>query len=368
MMWPSDLVRWTLERVLPIQERDMILGDLEEEYRERILPRAGRVLGEVWHAGEAFSLVLHFAWDTLRSSRQAHQHLDKNRSQQGGMTMGWSRDVVHAVKTLVREPVTALVVVVTLALGIGANTAMFSVVDTALLRALPYPGQDRLVQISNGWRGQEFRAPLSPLDLQDVESRSDLIELVGAYNDASAHLTSGAGEPRRLQVAAASTGFFALLGYQPLLGRSFTPDDEVPGQDRSTILSHSLWVSEFGADSALVGTTITLNGVEVQVAGVAPAEFRMPVEADLWMPLALDPEVWHTPDRRGWQFLNTFGRLREGITTEVAGAGLTARMAEMAPHRVNDQGQYLVTLPLREHMLGDTGPVLALLMGWGPCG
>ncbi|NIP60907.1 MAG: FtsX-like permease family protein, partial [Gemmatimonadetes bacterium] len=358
MNLPS-LVRALLVRLLPEDERDAAIGDLDEELRTRVLPRRGRAGAALWYLREAGSLLASYLWDRIRGAPAPDR---ASRPDEGGMTMETMRDAMHATRVIRREPLVSLVVILTLALGIGANAAIFSVVNAALLRELPYPRAERLVRIFNGFEGSDGTFALSPLDWRDVESRPDLVEAVGVYGETSYHLTIDSREARRLEVARTSPGLLDLLGFRAEVGRGFRPEEAEPGRHRSVILSHRIWTSAFGADPGIVGRTITLDEESYEVVGVAPPDFRVPLQADVWVPLALEPGVWYVPDRRGWEFLYAYGHLSEGVTPEVAARGLTARLAETAPDRVADNGQHLLVRDLREHMVGDTGRALTLLL------
>ncbi|HSR40678.1 MAG TPA: ABC transporter permease, partial [Longimicrobiales bacterium] len=246
------LARTLLGHVLPDDEAEAAIGDLDEELRTRILPRRGRIGAALWYFREAWSLLISYLWDGIRGAPAPDPHPGPRRDE-GGTTMETMRDALHATRIFRREPLVSLVVVLTLALGIGANAAMFSVVNAALLRELPYPESERLVRIFNGFRGSDGTFALSPLDWRDVESRPDLVEAVGVYGETSYHLTISGREARRLAVARTSPGLLELLGFRAAVGRGFRPEEAEPGRHRSVILSHRLWTGAFGADPGIVG-------------------------------------------------------------------------------------------------------------------
>lgn len=275
---------------------------------------------------------------------------------------GIGRDLRHAVRGLARDMTTTLVIGVTLAVAIGSATTIVAVADAAFLRQLPYPAADRLVKIYSGSRQDpEAVMQISPLDLRDLEGYDALIEDIGAWSvGESVHLTDDE-EPRRLEAPRASTGLFRILGLTAHLGRFFTPEEEMPGGDDAVVLSHGFWLDAFGADSAVVGRTLSLDGRSYRVVGVAPERDVLPADADLWRALALGPE-WYTPNRWGWQFLNSVARLRPGVDPAAASAALTARLAEAVPERV-EAGQTRVARTLYEERVGASGSGVVLLLG-----
>jgi putative ABC transport system permease protein len=195
-------------------------------------------------------------------------------------------DIRYSARTLLKSPGFAAVAVMTLALGIGANTAIFSVVENVLLRPLPYPQPGQLVQIWNTYPPQVPRGGLSPGDYADWREQNASFSAMGAYVQISQgfNLTEE-GEPQRVLVSYASAGLFPLLGTKLAAGRYFLPEEDRAGSAPVVMLSHRLWQSRFGADPAVVGRTITLDNQGYRVAGVLPADFRLLRWPDLWMPI-----------------------------------------------------------------------------------
>ena len=238
------------------------------------------------------------------------------------------QDLRYAARTLRRSPGFALVAVLTLALGIGATTAIFSVVDTTILRPLPFPEPDRLVRL---WettpRGDDFTA--SDPNFLDFREHNRAFEEMAAYRQATLSLT-GDGEPERLEGMAVTHTLFPLLGATPALGRTFGAEEDRPGGDnRVVVLSHELWQRRFGADPSIVGRSITLDGQDHIVTGVMRPGFRFP-GTELWVPLAPDP----TSDRDD-HWLNVVGRLKPGVSVKQADAdlsGIAGRIAEQDPY------------------------------------
>ena len=199
-------------------------------------------------------------------------------------------DFRHAVRLLWRYPAMSLLALATLALGIGANTAIFSVVDAVLLRQLPYPAPDQLVMVWEQRRAPEnvLRNVVSAADFLDWRKRQEPFTAVAAFSSQNATLT-GQGEPRDVATAAVSWQFFEIFGVTAARGRLFTPENEVVGRHRVLLLSDGLWRRLFGADPGVVGRKIDLNGNAWEIVGVLPPSFRFRnASLDLWVPLPLD--------------------------------------------------------------------------------
>src|SRR2546429_954581 len=223
------------------------------------------------------------------------------------------QDLRYAVRTLAKSPGFTGVAVLTLALGIGANTAIFSAVNTVLLKPLPYPGSDRLVQImSTGFRGVRFGVSFP--DLHDLRALSHDLTGVAATTTQRYNLT-GAGDPREVQAAAVTADLFDVLQVRPEIGHGFAPADE---RTPLALLSHGLWVTSFGRDPAILGRTISLDGRSFTVVGVMPAGFQFPDEdVQVWTPigefLSQNPQA---ETNRGMHFLNAVARLGPSVTLE----------------------------------------------------
>jgi len=278
------------------------------------------------------------------------------------------QDLRYALRALRRAPVFATVAVLTVAIGIGATTAVFSVVNATLLRPLPYTDQDRVLDVSNAWNGTP-RASLSPAEYFDYR-RTEGAEFTafGVYAFGAANLTS-AGDPVRLRVGYLSAEVFAVLGVVPVAGRPFTAEEE-RAQSNVALISHGLWARQFGADPDVVGREITLNGVGTEVVGILPSDFRLPDDyaagliSDVVAPLGLDPA---NATARGSHYLRGVGRLAPGISRERAQAALVAiasRFVTDFPDDYPADMQFAVTTtPLAERVVGDARQPLVLLLG-----
>lgn len=272
------------------------------------------------------------------------------------------QDLRYAIRSLSRSPGFTLAAVATLALGIGANTAVYSLVRGVLFRALPFPAPERLVAVSESYPAKGFPIMVaSPPNFLDWKTQSRSFSAMGAYTTTDIALSEN-GEPERLRATAVTAGFFESLGVAPLAGRVFAPGEFVPGRDKVALLSHGVWQRRFGADPALVGKTIRLDGEAYLVAGIMPAGFRFPEDGpDLWTPLAFGTEIG---GQRGAHYLDVIARLRPGVSRAQAAAEMRAIAAalERQYHDTNEGHSAAVT-PLREKLVGSVRPALLTLLG-----
>jgi putative ABC transport system permease protein len=274
------------------------------------------------------------------------------------------RDVRYAVRMVRRTPGFALAATVVLALGIGANTAIFSVVQAVLLRPLPFPEPERLVDVWHvpppaSFPGMSTFA-VSPANYFDWRAQNKVFERIAIRRFRSLNLTGGP-EPETLMAEAVSADFFPLLGVQPRLGRVFLPEEDAPGQGRVIILSDGLWKRRFGSDPAIVGKSIPLNGESYAVVGVMPKTFHFPDWADLWTPLAWTPEEWAVRSNHNCRVV---ARLRPGVDLPEAQAEMTTisrRLEGQYPE--DDQGWGAVVVPLHDDLVEDVRPTLLVLLG-----
>ncbi|HZI17771.1 MAG TPA: ABC transporter permease [Pyrinomonadaceae bacterium] len=272
------------------------------------------------------------------------------------------QDLRYGLRTLAKNPGFTAVAVIALALGIGANSAIFSVVNTVLLRPLPYKDPDRLVVVwedrsKNGYP-RDTPAAGNYVDWRD---QNQVFEGMAAVANQSFNLT-GSGEPERIDGRNVSAGLFPLLGVEPQLGRGFLPEEDQPGAGRVVVLSHGLWQRRFGADPSIVGRELTLNGVSHTVVGVMPAGFQFPTPEDqLWVPIAFTSQE---AANRGRHYLQVFARLKPGVGMEQAQAEMntiSARLQQQYPNTNTNVGAAIV--PLHEQLVGDIRPALLLLLG-----
>jgi len=276
------------------------------------------------------------------------------------------QDLRFGARMLMKAPNITLTAVLTLALGIGATTAIFSVVNATLLRPLPFPQPDRLALFWGGKpRANMPQAPLSLPNFNDVRAQCQSCESLSAWTIGHSNLTQSA-EPERVQYAIVTADFFATLGVQPLLGRAFRAEEDNPGHAPAALISHSLWRRRFGADPNLAGKAIMLDGQPREVCGVLPAGFRFanfPKETDVWLPFGLDP----FKDRkyaRGTNALGAVARLKRGVTLQQIQTELDAisrRLEQAEPHF--NTGWRLQAVALHEQASGKLRRGLFVLLG-----
>jgi putative ABC transport system permease protein len=196
------------------------------------------------------------------------------------------QDIRYGIRTLAKNSGFTIVAVLTLALGIGANTAIFSVVNAVLLQRLPYQNPESLVQVWNTYLPAWPQLGLSPGDFQDWRQQTQDFFNMAAYVDISQGFNlTGEGQPERIKAAFATSNLFPMLGIHPIIGRAFTPDEDKPASAPVILLSYRLWQNKFGSDSSVVGRTVTLDGKGYTLSGVLPAGFRLSLQADVWMPV-----------------------------------------------------------------------------------
>lgn len=273
---------------------------------------------------------------------------------------GVLQDVRYAVRQLRKNVVFTSVAVATLALAIGANTAIFSVVHTVLLKPLPYPHPERLAMIwaRNTSRG-DHAFPISTGDFADWKSKNDAFEDIAASYDNEVTLT-GAGEPKLVLGYAFTPNYFNILGVAPRLGRTFT-DDEAHQGSNLAVISDKFWRNTLHADSRILGKAVTLNAKSYTVIGVMPPDFDYPPKTELWMPLYLSPAVASDYEHR---FIRVMGRLKPGVSIAEAQARMNALETQIgAQHPQTDAGNETWVEPLRQQLAGDIRTPLLALFG-----
>jgi len=271
-------------------------------------------------------------------------------------------DARYSVRTLSKNPGFAAVAVLTLALGIGANTAIFSVVENVLLRPLPYPQPENLMQIWNTYPPQAPRAPLSPGDYADWRQQNASFSEMGGYAQISQGFNlTGEGDPQRVLGSYASAGLFPLLGIRLAAGHYFTPEEDRAGSSPVVILSHRLWQSRFGDDPRVIGRTVTLDSQRYTVTGILPADFRLLRWADLWMPIGqyqddLTEHVHHA-------FIGV-ARLKPGVTLAQAQDEMK-RLNERETVKYPDSHKFFGVLvePMEDASVAKLKGILTVLSG-----
>ena len=355
----------TLRRLLPGDLAEPIAGDLLEEYLDAVA-RRGTVRALVWVWWQAIRLAAIFRWERASHGRGVPPIAEELR-RVTSMWDGLRQDVVFSVRLLRREPGFASVALLALALGIGGSTAIFSVVDAALWRPLPYARADRIMSLAEQ-RPREGRwfGPIAPADFFDWRRDNQSFTALAAYTshplgNPLAYNLTGTGDPERVRVLEASPAFLGILGISPIVGRDFRPEEETVGRHRVVLLADSLWRRRFGADPSIVGRPISFDGAAYEVIGLLPARLWWPGAPEVIVPLALSDS-----DRalRDAHFLEAIGRLRDGVSEQQArddlrliGVRLAAAFpAENARHAPNVR-------TLRDALVGDVRTALLILLG-----
>jgi putative ABC transport system permease protein len=335
--------------------RDGLLGDLDELYAERV--GRGRVSADVWYGRQVVSAAVHY---TLRRG-SARRSGDVRR----GLLDAVRQDARGALRMVRERPGLTVVIVLTLALGIGANTAVFSVVRSVLLRPLPFEEDERLaVLLMRAPRFDFVDMQSSPPEYAAYREHARSFEKLAAYQARAATVTADGGEPERVDVVASTWDLFETLGVPPLLGRGFVATDAGRLLDPGVaIVSHGFWTSRYGADRGIVGRTVLLDGVARTIVGVMPADFRFP-DADVrfWLPLAFSPEDLQS---RGNHSYSILVRLHPDATLASAESELSGLVARfVADPTFNFHDWHPVYLrPLRAELVGDVSRTLWLLLG-----
>jgi putative ABC transport system permease protein len=268
------------------------------------------------------------------------------------------QELRQATRVLGKRPGFTSVAILILALGIGANSAIFSIINGVLLEPLPYPGSGRLTQLWTQFPEDGLlQNPFSPAEFGDYRRESVNFSSMGAYTTGAA--VTSEGQPERLQVAIASADLWPTLGVSAALGRTFLPDEDRPGKETVVVLSHQLWQRRFGSSPRVIGQKIVLDDTPYTIVGVMPADFAFPnTDVELWAPLALDPKTF---EGRTGHFLEVVGRLRPGASIEQ----VRAEMQVIADRwrKEYEHAHPMTALPLREQIVGDIRMPLLVLFG-----
>ncbi len=353
---PPRLAEWVLRLILRTPDREYILGDLEQQYHER---RVAGARARLWYWSQLFralpTMARRFAAQQPPSGGPKLRHEPvRERAQRsmgwGGMMGNVLQDLRFALRSLWRRPGFAVITVTTLALGIGANTAIFSVVNGVLLSPLPYAQPEAIVTIG---------APgaMSYPDIVDLESEvPSLATLVGITTPP--RTLTGLGEPEIIGVTQVTKGLMATFLVSPLLGRDIRADEFGPDGPRVIVLGYSFWQTRFGGDPDVLGRSVTLNGIGYEVVGVAPEGF-VPT-SQLWTPSRLDPETCP----RSCHTMPTIGRLAEGATIEgLRNDALTLALNLEVAYPNSNTGKRFVVRSLQDTVVGGVRRGLWLVLG-----
>jgi putative ABC transport system permease protein len=278
----------------------------------------------------------------------------------------WRQDVSYAFRTLRRAPGFAAVSLLTLALAIGANTAIFTVARAVLLKPLPYPEADRLFRVYEGWpTSPDEPNPLSPADFADYQAQQRAFTGIAAMAQSGALTwTPDNGEPESLTPILVGTNAFSVLQTPAFRGRTFVPGDEVPGNDLKVLLSYNYWQRAFGGDASVVGRKLTLNRQSYEVIGVMPRGFTLGGTEDVWLPFDTKGELANAVVSRKQHWVHAFARLKPGVSSAAGLSDLetiSKRLAAQYPEA--DSGRVAMIRPIRDVMIGNLRPALLLLQG-----
>ena len=332
-------------------ERALSCGASEEEARQQVLEQLNTpdLLGRELKHMESRGLKDPIA---LGTERKINVFADLQQ------------DLRYGLRTLAKNPAFTSIAIIALALGIGANSAIFSVVNAVLLRPLPFKQPEQLVMLWENAAHLGFpKNTPSPANFLDWQKQASAFTGMAAMDERSFNLT-GVGEPERLDGRRVSANLFELLGVPALLGRTFVPDDDRPGT-HVVLLSYSLWQRRFGSDPSVIGRALALNGESYTVIGIMPRFVQLPGFANrndqVWVPIAFPPEE---SAQRGNHFLEVIARMKPGITIKQAQAEMdtiAARLAQQYPAYNTRIGA--VVVPLHEQVVGDIKPALLILLG-----
>ena len=277
------------------------------------------------------------------------------------------QDIRHAARMLLRTPVFTLVIIFTLAVGVGANTAMFSVVNAVLLQKLPFRDADRIVDLNEVEKRDRSRGAIAAPNFLDWRAQSTSFETMSVYAVRNMNVASTDGEPERLPGAFTSTSFFDVLGVPPILGRTFVPSEAEPGKGSAVVLGYGAWRRRFGGAPGVIGQAVRINGESYTVIGVMPATVNFPQRAELWLPSTNDLPPLGTADprqNRGMHYLRGVARLKAGVSLASANAELEtiSEQLERAYPDTNSNFTPLVT-PLQDVLVRSARSPLMVLLG-----
>ncbi len=351
-----------LLRLCPPDLREQFGGEMEAAFAQALKRSSGLGKGRVWARAVA-DVMRHGIGARQDGWRRFRKTLAYVEYERGGWWMDTLRyDLRHAVRAMGRQPVTSAIVILTLALAIGANTAVFSAVHTVLIRPLPYPEPESLVML---WEKREaegvMKNSVSPADFVDWARIAASFTAMAAVSEVTADLT-GEGDPEKLAVAGVSTTFFDVFRVRPLHGRTFDSGETAIGRNRVAVLGHAIWRQRFGADAGIIGRSITLNGGPVEVIGVLPPDAAFPnTEAQLFVPLVVQANP-DPPSRTSHQF-TVYARLKPGVSFAQARSEMDRigkDLEQQYPQLSRGHGANVTTLS--EEITGPVERTLAVLM------
>jgi putative ABC transport system permease protein len=369
---PPRALERGLERALAGERwRDAIVGDLAEEYSRR--RGGGARFAGLWYAGEALRLALRFAPRHLEDRLWRRLTRRRPDSRKEPAMSQWKFDLRLSLRALAKRPAPTLLVVATLAIGLGANAAVYGLFDAMVLHPFSFFQSDRLIRLSETTPNGEFdRSNLSPANFLDYRAASEgVVEALVGFDWWDANLRRSEA-PEKLQGFRVSTEHFDALRVRPAIGRFFLPTDGLPGAAPVVVLAHQVWQRQFGGDPAVVGRTLDIDGEAYTVVGVAPEKFAFPTGSEVWSPLVLADEV---AARRDLHYLGAFGRLVDGVDLDAAAARyalVAERIAAGEPETMEDRGTATRSLAAGFRDVGVTpifslfqaSALFVLMIGW----
>ena len=348
-------------RLRSLLRRDQVEQELDEELRYHLERQIDENLARGMNVDEA-------RYAALRAMGGIEQQKERCRDMRRVTFIeDLAQDLRYGVRVLAKSPVFTAITVLTLALGIGANTAIFSVVNALLLRPLPFRDAERLVMLwENNPNLDAGQNPISRANFRAWREQSNSFDGMAAFSDQRLNLT-GDGEPEEVSVQLATPELFQVLGVEPILGRGMTQEDGRPSAPNVAVLSYGIWQRRFGGDAGVVGRPITLNGAPFTVIGVLPAGFQWHIRrssnsgrpAEIWTVLPMPTEG---PGTRG-RFLSAVARVKPGVSLEQAEAEMKTIAARLEQDSPYNKGYSAEVIPLREQFVGNVRPALLILLG-----
>ncbi|MFI5243853.1 MAG: ABC transporter permease [Gemmatimonadales bacterium] len=353
---PPALAVWLLSKLLPRRHRDAFLGDLEECFHAEIVPARGARPAQRWYWTQLLHAPITASWPVAARNDGPSPHGDS-------LMTNTLNDLRFAVRLLLRRPGFTVLAVVTLALGVGATTAIYSAVYPIIIEPLPYPGADRIHMVYEREKKDGATSYLGYATFVDLARDSKSFESMTAMGLGNATLTGG-DQPQLIETQRVSPTYFDVLGMHAALGRTFRAEDDVRNTPRVTVLSDALWRGHFGADSTLIGRTIRMNDLDYIVLGVLPRGFEnvLAPGAKLWTPLRYDPSLSYAC--RDCRHLRVAGRLKTGVSAQEASRELDAifqRIVHDYPDNYSSIGLAFPTL--QADLSQNVRPVLLTLLG-----
>jgi putative ABC transport system permease protein len=330
---------WKQEWEAELRKRELLLADWDKLNWKNRTNLARRSLGAFWDA-------------LLLQPRRLEDEM--------------IQDLRFGLRMLLKNPAFTSIAVITMALGIGANTAIFTVVNAVLLHPLPFPESERLVRIHGHFLAtsqENMRA--SVLELADYQQQTQSFEQIAGYDDFSANITPPGGEPERVEALLATPELFSVMKVPPQAGRVFLPDEAQDGHDDVAIISDELWRRRFGADPEVVGRTVLLNGRNHTIIGIMPRGFEFPKRTALWKPW-LFPADQYDQQRRGNRGIEVIGRLKPGVILSAAQAEmdhLAVQLTSQYPRNYESRGWKIGVVPLLDDYVGGARQGLLILLG-----